>query len=414
MAEAPRSISPSKESSMRRCPGNDRCADCNKVFPQWASVTFGILLCLECAGKHRALGVQTSFVKSMAMDTWAAKDLLAMEVGGNGKWNAVCQAGGLHLLSTADKYASAIAAVYRARMVEAVETATPFTLVGVLTDLNLPLDVPQSSPVRRHTSLMHMTTSPPPSPVKVHLRKQASLEVKCTLCHDFVALSLLDAHSSRCDVAALPPTDDNTYEELEFETVLGKHPTDASPLGLSLSKAGNGGDTVVSKVTPGGDADLAGVIVGSAVLGINTLQTTKFDDLMRVLPSLARPISFTFRIRRAVHVEEIELSAPPPLGCSFTLSIHNQTIVSVVDPAGHAAAQGLVQGSSVVAVNGVTTDVYRALQAAAKRRPLRLRVHRYVAADSFSRRESGVCSSSNSSSTRRESERSSSLLRLWS
>ncbi|CAK4573252.1 unnamed protein product [Aphanomyces euteiches] len=368
---------------MRRFPGNDRCADCNKVFPQWASVTFGNLLCLDCAGKHRALGVQTSFVKSLSMDTWTPKDLLSLEYGGNGKWNAVCMASGLHKLTTSYKYASTTADAYRARMQDAVLCETPFTLVDILTELNLPLDVPQSSPVRRHASMIELP--PPASPVKVHLHKQPSLEVKCTLCHAFLTLSELDSHSTQCASTALPT---ETYEEIEFDTALGKphgNSTSPSPLGLSLSRSSDG-DTMVSRITPGGDADLAGVLVGSRVLAINGLQTPKFDALMKYLSgpaSRVRPISFTFSVRRQVHVLEIELTEEM-VGCHFVTSIYGHCVVKSVDTGGHAATQGLQPGMRVVEVNDGQTSTSdndsRGLMAAltSRRRPLRLRVHKYL------------------------------------
>lgn len=34
-------------------PGNDHCADCSSQDTEWASVTYGILLCAECSGIHR-------------------------------------------------------------------------------------------------------------------------------------------------------------------------------------------------------------------------------------------------------------------------------------------------------------------------------------------------------------------------
>ncbi len=38
--------------------GNLFCVDCGASNPQWAAVSYGTLLCLQCSGKHRQLGVQ--------------------------------------------------------------------------------------------------------------------------------------------------------------------------------------------------------------------------------------------------------------------------------------------------------------------------------------------------------------------
>ncbi|CAJ0836146.1 2160_t:CDS:2, partial [Entrophospora sp. SA101] len=60
--------------------------------PQWASTNFGILLCIECSGIHRSLGVHVSKVRSLMLDKWEPESIEVMLRLGNSKTNEIFEA----------------------------------------------------------------------------------------------------------------------------------------------------------------------------------------------------------------------------------------------------------------------------------------------------------------------------------
>eukprot|EP01095_Lingulamoeba_sp_RSL-Kostka_P016011 TRINITY_DN760_c0_g1_i1.p1 TRINITY_DN760_c0_g1~~TRINITY_DN760_c0_g1_i1.p1 ORF type:complete len:264 (-),score=76.96 TRINITY_DN760_c0_g1_i1:147-938(-) len=68
--------------------GNNICADCGAIV-KWASVNLGILICHNCAGVHRGLGVQNSFVLSLTLDDWEQEQKDNIIALGNIKQNQI-------------------------------------------------------------------------------------------------------------------------------------------------------------------------------------------------------------------------------------------------------------------------------------------------------------------------------------
>uniref|UniRef100_A0A665US33 Arf-GAP with SH3 domain, ANK repeat and PH domain-containing protein 2-like n=1 Tax=Echeneis naucrates TaxID=173247 RepID=A0A665US33_ECHNA len=68
---------------VKRMSGNDCCCDCGAPGPTWLSTNLGVLICIECSGIHREMGVHYSRIQSLDLDVLGTSELLLAKNVGN-------------------------------------------------------------------------------------------------------------------------------------------------------------------------------------------------------------------------------------------------------------------------------------------------------------------------------------------
>ncbi|XP_019751728.1 arf-GAP with SH3 domain, ANK repeat and PH domain-containing protein 2-like [Hippocampus comes] len=77
---------------VKKMDGNRVCCDCGAPGPSWLSTNLGVLICIECSGIHREIGVHFSRIQSLDLDVLGTSELLLAKNVGNAAFNDIMEA----------------------------------------------------------------------------------------------------------------------------------------------------------------------------------------------------------------------------------------------------------------------------------------------------------------------------------
>ena len=78
---------------IRNIPSNNLCCDCGGSSDvTWLSTNFGVIVCIECSGIHREMGVHISKIQSLILDNIGTSQLLVSRTMSNERFNKIMEA----------------------------------------------------------------------------------------------------------------------------------------------------------------------------------------------------------------------------------------------------------------------------------------------------------------------------------
>lgn len=259
---------------IRGLPGNNQCCDCSSFHDiQWASVSHGILLCLECAGRHRNLGVKVSAVKSVHMDDWQSDQVLLMLKGGNGQFKETVKKidSTINLSNNALKIPEKMANVYLSSAVEAYRQ-------------NL----------LRHVHQIMRGDSRSPN-----VSEETDVFTSSIAEYEDIWPWQQDLSASPADVPCLQNDVSSSFDAQSFVNITFQD----GPLGMTLTKDSKSGRAFVSKLIRGGVAHSVGVRVNDSIEEVNDCTTDSYQDAMHQIQNSQRPMTLKFCRRSSLRTD---------------------------------------------------------------------------------------------------------------
>ncbi|CAB1104456.1 unnamed protein product [Ectocarpus sp. CCAP 1310/34] len=317
---------------VQRLEGNSACMDCGAPETSWGGPTYGILLCVKCASRHRSLGTHLTVIKSLAMDRWDAGQVRRMELGGNGQlhaWFTKCQTENSALEM---KYRTKAATLYR----EKLRVAADEDLASGGGQAAGELQGARGSRKGRifaaaeraaASSLAQEEAEAEAAAKKLRKRGKGS-RVRRREAERGGALSSAarlpvaaghDPPSAHAGAGAAPggaaaaATVGTGMEEYarrcgredEYEVVFGPGGMGFTLMKDAVSRA------LVTRLAPGGMAFRLGVRTGDYLVGVDGRRLHDYDQLMLLLPRAPRPLRLLFEGAGAA------LAASPPAAPGF-------------------------------------------------------------------------------------------------
>ena len=78
---------------IRNIPSNNMCCDCGgSTDVTWLSTNFGVIVCIECSGIHREMGVHITKIQSLTLDNIGTSQLLVSRTMSNERFNKIMEA----------------------------------------------------------------------------------------------------------------------------------------------------------------------------------------------------------------------------------------------------------------------------------------------------------------------------------